>query len=37
LALKGAFYTGEYRNIFKELGYSEDEIQKKLDDDVCPK
>ena len=30
--MKGAFYTGEYRNVFKELGYSEDEIRKKIDD-----
>ena len=28
--MKGAFYTGEYRNVFKELGYSEDEIRKRL-------
>ena len=29
---KGAFYTGEYRNVFKELGYSEAEIEKKIQD-----
>ncbi|MFW6021965.1 MAG: glycosyl hydrolase family 8 [Halanaerobiaceae bacterium] len=27
---KGAFYTDEYRNIFKEYGYSESEINKKV-------
>ncbi|MFW5991759.1 MAG: glycosyl hydrolase family 8 [Halanaerobiaceae bacterium] len=27
---KGAFYTGEYRNIFKEYGYSEEEIEEKI-------
>jgi oligosaccharide reducing-end xylanase len=30
--VKGAFYTGEYRNIFKELGFTETEIEKKLED-----
>ncbi|NLO08943.1 MAG: xylanase [Clostridiales bacterium] len=30
--MKGAFYTGKYRNLFKELGYKEEEINKKLDD-----
>ena len=30
--MKGAFYTGEYRNIFKELGFTETEIEKKLED-----
>ncbi|NLL00925.1 MAG: xylanase [Clostridiales bacterium] len=30
--MKGAFYTGEYRNLFKELGYKEEDIQKKIDD-----
>lgn len=30
--MKGAFYTGEYRNLFKELGYKEEDIKKKLDD-----
>lgn len=29
---KGAFYTGEYRNVFKELGYSEEAIEKKIQD-----
>ncbi len=28
--MKGAFYTKEYRNVFKECGYSDEEIQKKL-------
>ncbi|MDH6368761.1 oligosaccharide reducing-end xylanase [Paenibacillus sp. PastF-3] len=28
---QGAFYTGEYRNLFKELGFSEDEINAKID------
>lgn len=28
--MRGAFYTGEYRNIFKEFGYSEKEIEKRL-------
>ena len=27
---KGAFYTGEYRNLFKEYGYSEEEIEKRV-------
>ncbi len=26
----GAFYTGEYRNVFKEYGYSETEIEEKV-------
>lgn len=29
---QGAFYTGEYRNIFKELGFSEDDINAKLNE-----
>lgn len=29
---KGAFYTGEYRNVFKEYGYSEKEIEEKVKD-----
>ncbi|WP_339315077.1 glycosyl hydrolase family 8 [Paenibacillus sp. FSL R10-2734] len=29
---QGAFYTGDYRNIFKELGLSEDEINAKIDE-----
>ena len=29
MLMKGAYYTGEYRNIFKELGYSEEEVNKK--------
>lgn len=28
----GAFYTGEYRNLFKEYGYDEKEIQARLKD-----
>lgn len=27
---KGAYYTGEYRNLFHEAGYSEEEIEAKL-------
>lgn len=30
--MEGAFYTGEYRNIFKELGFTETEIERKLED-----
>ena len=30
--MKGAFYTGEYRNLFKELGYKEDDINKKVEE-----
>ena len=26
---QGAFYTKEYRNMFAELGYSEEEIEKR--------
>ena len=29
---KGAFYTGEYRNVFKEYGYDEKEINQKIED-----
>lgn len=29
---QGAFYTGKYRNLFKELGFSEDEINAKLEE-----
>ncbi len=29
---QGAFYTGEYRNLFKEVGYSEVEINARLDE-----
>lgn len=29
---KGAFYTGRYRNVFKELGHSESDIRKKTVD-----
>ena len=27
---RGAFYTGEYRNVFKELGYTDSEIEQKI-------
>ena len=27
--MAGAYKTGKYRNIFKEYGYPEEEIQKK--------
>ncbi|MHB8131690.1 MAG: glycosyl hydrolase family 8 [Mobilitalea sp.] len=30
--MKGAFYTGEYRNLFKEFGYDEKAIDQKLED-----
>ena len=30
--MQGAFYTGKYRNLFKELGYKEEDIKKKLND-----
>ncbi len=30
--MKGAYYTGEYRNLFKEYGYSEQEIEQRLED-----
>ena len=30
-ASKGAAYTGNYRNLFREYGYSEDEINKKVE------
>ena len=30
----GAFYTGEYRNLFGEIGKSQEEIQKKINDTV---
>ncbi|NLZ83587.1 MAG: xylanase [Clostridiales bacterium] len=30
----GAFYTGKYRNLFAEIGKSQDEIQKKIEDAV---
>lgn len=29
---EGAFYTEEYRNLFKEFGYSDDEISKRLEE-----
>ena len=30
--MKGAFYTGEYRNVFLELGYSKEEIEQRVED-----
>ena len=30
--MKGAFNTGEYRNLFKEFGYEENVIEQKLED-----
>lgn len=30
--MQGAFYTGKYRNLFMELGYREEEVEKKLED-----
>ena len=29
---QGAFFTGEYRNLFAEMGYAPEEIEKKLED-----
>ena len=29
---KGAFFTGEYRNVFAEAGYSETEIEQRKND-----
>ncbi len=31
----GAFHTGEYRNVFAEIGKSQEEIQKKINDTVA--
>lgn len=31
MSKQGAFYTGEYRNVFKELGYSDAEINDKVE------
>ena len=28
--MKGAFFTGKYRNVFEEYGYSKDEIDQKI-------
>ncbi|MBX4260981.1 xylanase [Clostridium estertheticum] len=28
----GAFYTGDYRNVFKEFGYSQEKIKDKIED-----
>ena len=30
--MKGAFYTGQYRNLIKEYGFSESEIEQRLED-----
>jgi len=30
--MKGAFYTGQYRNVFKEFGYDEEEIRNRVED-----
>ena len=30
--MEGAFYTGKYRNIFKEYGYPDAEVQKRVED-----
>ena len=30
--MKGSFYTGNYRNVFLEMGYSQSEIDKKVHD-----
>lgn len=30
--MRGAFYTGNYRNVFAEYGYAQDEIDKKVED-----
>ena len=30
--MKGAFYTGQYRNLFKEYGFNESEIEQRLED-----
>jgi oligosaccharide reducing-end xylanase len=30
-ALKGAFFTGEYRNLFLEAGHTQPEIDRKID------
>ncbi len=32
LPVQGAYYTGEYRNLFKEAGYSDSQIQQRIDD-----
>ncbi|MDE6137315.1 MAG: hypothetical protein K2F97_07565 [Muribaculaceae bacterium] len=29
---KGAFYTGRYRNLFAEAGYTEEQVQQRIDD-----
>lgn len=29
---RGAYYTGRYRNLFAEAGYTEDQIQQRIDD-----
>lgn len=30
--MQGAFYTGNYRNVFAEYGYAQDDIDKKVED-----
>lgn len=30
--MSGAFHTGKYRNVFKEMGYKDTAIQEKLED-----
>ncbi len=30
--MTGAFYTGKYRNVFREYGYDEEEIQRRVED-----
>ena len=30
--MAGAYKTGKYRNVFKEYGYPEEEIQKRVED-----
>ncbi len=30
--MEGAFYTGKYRSLFEECGYSKEEIQRKVED-----
>ena len=30
--MKGAFYTGEYRNVFAELGIAQEEIDQRIEE-----
>ena len=32
MSTKGAFYTGNYRNVFAELGYDPDQIDRRVAD-----